>query len=350
MKKALATLSTALLILQSAFGQFNYEISLPRPLDSPKDTFSVFILGDVMMHSRQMEYDCKGFLKELEPRMQEADLCVTNMEFTVAGKPYSGYPCFSAPEYYPEYIADCGSDIFLTANNHILDRGSAGLDRTLEFYRQLEDSCGIRFTGTSGKPLIIRKECYSIAFINFTYGTNCGKDTRVNYMDTAAVRSSIVYAQKYGADFIVVLPHWGEEYNLRHSESQERWARWLAANGADVIVGSHPHVIQDTTHIGDVPVIYSIGNAVSNMSATNTRLELGVTLRFVYDGLSKKMLEPQLDLLWCTIPGTLTRGYSTIEVKKGATRKSEWLDKSDYLNMMSTAARVLAETDIKCDY
>lgn len=350
MKKALTTLFSALLLIQGAFGQFTIDTGVPRQLYKCKDTLSVFILGDVMMHSRQMEYDCGSFLSDLQPRMKNADICIANMEFTVSGKPYSGYPCFSAPEYYPEYVAGCGADVFLVANNHILDRGSYGLDRTLEYYSQLGDSLGVRTCGTDGKALIVRKDGYSIALVNFTYGTNCGNDRRVNNMDTTSVQAAIAYAKEYGADFIIALPHWGDEYQLRHNKSQEEWAGWLVGKGVDAIIGSHPHVVQDTTHIEGVPVIYSMGNAISNMSAVNTRLELGVTLQFVYDGIRKKMLEPELTLLWCTLPGTLTDSYATIEIKNRANRRNDWLDKSDYDNMMSTARRVLDATGISCDY
>lgn len=347
------TLLLFLLFLVQAFvsqAQIRYEIPFPQPLEHRKDTFKVFLIGDVMMHSRQMEYDHRYFLNELKAEMESSDLCVANMEFTAAGKPYSGYPCFSAPEYYPQYITDCGADVLLLANNHILDRGAEGLDRTLDFYRELCASTGALTTGIGGTPLLTGSEGWRIAFINFTYGTNGRSDSRVNYMDTSVVRNSIESAKQSGADFIIALPHWGNEYQLRHSGEQQSWAEWLVGCGVDAIVGSHPHVIQDTTHIQGVPVIYSMGNAVSNMSAPNTRLELAVTLTFTNTPQGKRMLEPELELLWCTLPGTLTGSYCTIPIKKWANRRSDWLIKSDFDNMISTAERVLRETGIDFSY
>ena len=87
-----------------------------------------------MMHSRQLQYDHSLFLKDLAPLLSEADLAIANAEFTLAGPPYTGYPAFSAPDGYKNSILDAGVDVLLTANNHILDRGSAGLERTLKQY------------------------------------------------------------------------------------------------------------------------------------------------------------------------------------------------------------------------
>ena len=339
------------------------KVSLPSfgTLHDQTDTLELCVIGDVMMHSRQLEYDCAPFLAELQGTLKGADIAVANLEFALGGEPYSGYPAFSTPDYYPEYLAkDCGIDVFLCANNHILDRGSSGLSRTLGIYRQMSDSLGIRFTGIASEreeyeetfPLIVRAHGIRIAIINFTYGNNLGPQSewpKVNNMKEDDVHAAFEKAKDKGADFIVAIPHWGIEYQLRHSAEQERWASWLVDEGADVVVGGHPHVVQDTTHIKGVPVIYSLGNAVSNMSIINSRLELAVTLRFVMDRASgrKRMLEPQLDFMWCTLPGTLTDSYATIYVKEWANRRDDWLTPSDFDNMIETWRRVRTATGIE---
>ena len=188
--------------------------------------------------------------------------------------------------------------------------------------------------------------------VNFTYGNNLGPQDKwpmVNEMKENDIHAAFERAKEQEAEFIIALPHWGVEYQLRHSSQQERWAKWLIDEGADVIVGGHPHVVQDTTHIKGVPVFYSLGNAVSNMSIENSRLELAVTLRFVVDRASgkKTMLEPQLDFMWCTLPGNLTGSYATIYVKEWANRKDDWLIPSDFENMIATYDRVKAATGIE---
>ena len=116
------------------------------------------------------------------------------------------------------------------------------------------------------------------------------------------------------------------------------------------MVGAHPHVVQDTTHINGVPVIYSLGNVVSNMSAPNTRIGMMATLRFVSDPVTgeKTLLEPQLRFFWCTLPGRLLpNSYATLFVKEWANRRDDWLTPSDFDNMLSTYRNVLNVTGIE---
>ena len=339
--------------------QIRTEIRKAVPLGGT-DTVSLMILGDVMVHARQLEHEFGAFLKHLAPAMRAADFTAANLEFSLGGEPYSGYPSFSAPDSIATVLAaQCGVDIFLTANNHILDRGTAGLERTLEVYAGLRDSLGTRYTGCAAdsldeagnNPLMLLDKGVRIALVNFTYGTNHAKAPgwpEVSYMLKDEVAETMEAARNSGADFIVALPHWGTEYSLRHDSVQEDWAEWLVASGADAVVGSHPHVVQDTARIDGKPVIYSTGNAVSNMSAINTRLGMAVTLRFVHDLRSgeKKLLEPELTFTWCCLPGMLDDGYSTIIIKEWACRRDDWLTPSDFDNMVSTLGRVRAATGI----
>lgn len=345
-KTILASFPFILMCCALAAQEIRYDIPKPEGIVNTDDTLKVYVLGDVMMHSRQMDYDHRFFFRDIVQEMSSADICIANMEFSVAGEPYSGYPCFSAPEYLPEYMAECGTDVFLLANNHISDRGKSGLDRTIDFYLHLGDSAGTVYTGIGHTPLIIDTCGFKLALLNFTYGTNTGKDERVNIREAGMLEDMFSRARSEKADFIIALPHWGEEYKLQHNETQEEWAGWLVRQGADVIIGSHPHVVQDTSHISGVPVIYSLGNAVSNMSATNTRLALAVTLTFINDLRGKRMLEPELQFLWCTLPGTLTESYSTIDIKKWANRRGDWLIENDFINMSETLKRVTLATGI----
>ncbi len=338
--------------------QWNYDIPFPKPFKAAPDTVSVTFIGDLMMHEAQLKYDCDGFLSELGSVTRDADISVANLEFTLAGKPYTGYPSFSTPDEYAYSIAGHGVDVFLTANNHILDKGRRGLVRTLQVYDSMREDHGIQYTGCASdpvsdtllNPLIVVGKGVRIALVNFTYDTNFQPQPewpRIRSMEKADVKEMIDRAKRRGADFIVALPHWGTEFRLRHDRDQAKWAEWLAGQGIDLIVGAHPHVVQDTSHVNGVPVIYSMGNAVSNMSKENTRLELAVRSRFVNhpDG-HKEMLEPELVFLWCCLPGTLRDNYVTIPVASFMGRRSEWKDPSDYDNMIATYNRVTKETGI----
>jgi len=339
-----------------------------RPLHND-DTLTIRILGDVMMHSLQIEdalqkdssyrFRCFDMIKE---ELKDADIAIANMEFTLAGKPYSGYPRFSAPESFAEYLAECGFDIFLTANNHILDKGSEGAARTIGIYGRLEESHGIRHTGTAGNeedsslrnPLIIQKKGYRTAIMNFTYGTNLGNTAswpKVNYIsESRKITEMFEKAEARGAEILMAFPHWGDEYRLRHSPAQEKTAAMLSESGADIIIGAHPHVIQDFQEIGKdrTPVAYSLGNAVSNMSAPNTQAGLMATVRFIRDEKgSVCMLPVEFTYLWCSRPGGYTDTYMIIPVKEAIGTRSSWTGGWEYDKMIETYYRVMSETGIK---
>lgn len=342
---------------------FFASLKKPAPLYT-KDTLSVIVIGDVMMHTKQLLYDYTGFFEKIRGRLTEADLAVANMEFALAGPPYSGYPAFSAPDGFADYVADCGVDIFLAANNHILDKGFEGAVRTLDYYEKMKEEGIINYTGISADanqeednyPLIMALKGVRIAFLNFTYGTNCDISQawpKVNRMEKEDILSAINRAKEKKADYIIALPHWGIEYKLRHCPEQEKMAGWLAEHGVDMIIGAHPHVVQDSVVIRakdgkKVPVFYSLGNAVSNMSAVNTRLELAVTIKIAKDeDGSTEMLNPEIDFLWCALPGKLADNFHTIAVKDYADKRELWIDGTDYDNMMGTYSRVKAATGIE---
>ncbi len=332
-----------------------------------QDTLTVRIVGDVMMHRQQIEtartedggYDFSSYFRFIEDELKSADIAIANMEFTLAGEPYTGYPCFSAPDPFAEYLAECGFDVFLAANNHIFDKGTEGAERTLEIYRGLNETRGVRFTGIAGNeeemnrktPLFIRAKGIRLALLNFTYGTNTGLGTvwpKTNYMgEKTKLGKALSKAEENDADFIMVFPHWGTEYVLNHSDRQRKEAEWLAENGADWIIGAHPHVIQDSEVIGGVPVVYSLGNAVSNMSAPNTQLELMATVRIVrgHNG-DLTSLPVELEYLWCSRPGGYNDSYTVIPVKEFMGRRDEWKNPADYDKMLSTYERVKKETEI----
>lgn len=252
--------------------------------------YSLLFVGDAMQHKAQIEsaltrdgdycYDnCFAGVKDV---ICSADLAIANLEVSLGGKPYSGYPAFSAPDQYAKALADCGIDILMTCNNHCMDRGSAGLVRTLNVL----DSLGIKHFGTYRNkqerdtlyPLIAEIGQQRIALLAYTYGINgipMPQTAIVNTIDTVQIAQDIQKARSMKPDCIIVCMHWGEEYHTTQNKTQEELARWLVEAGADHIVGTHPHVVQPTTLLPGYGtqkhlVAYSLGNFISNMSATNT--------------------------------------------------------------------------------
>ena len=342
MRRLLAAL--LLLIPLQGFSQWvhfpiEYWTAVPKA-----DTLSFYMVGDVLAHGRVVQsastHGYTDFFKHVEGHIRKADVAVCNMEFPLAGKPYSGYPVFSGPESFAEYLSDVGFDVLLTANNHMLDKGSEGLSRTI---RELEGR-GILYTGVAASagadtllnPLILSVRGVRVALVNFTYGTNSGPAARwprVQKMSREAL-SPVMARAREKADIILVFPHWGNEYETMHSARQEDFARWLVAQGASAIIGSHPHVVQDMQWIDGVPVYYSLGTALSNQNDYIARLEGAVTLRYVLRfGEAPEMLPPRLDLLWCTKPGMIEDSYAAVPVDLPA---SFWRDPSDYQVMQAT--------------
>ena len=170
---------------------------------------------------------------------------------------------------------------------------------------------------------------------------------KVHVTDKTEIGKAIRKAREAGAEFVVALPHWGIEYILNHSKAQGDLAKWLVASGCDAVVGAHPHVVQDSETLDGVPVVYSLGNAVSNMSAINTRIGMAVRLRIATDCTGeRRMLSPEYLLTWCTRPGTLPDSYAVIPVREFIGKRDLWKNPSDYDEMISSYNRVKEKTGI----
>ena len=242
--------------------------------------------GDVMGHSTQINGawrdggdSCYNFIPNFQwvkAYISQADIAVANLEVTFAGEPYTGYPAFSSPQSLAVALQDAGFNLLVTANNHILDRGVAGLQRTVDVLESLDISHTGSFMDAESReknhPLVIEKNGFKLAFLNYTYGTNMSRakpPVTVNYMDTILIAADLEQAREMNADYIITCIHWGEEYQNQENRTQREMAEFLARNGCDLIVGSHPHVVQPIKKIAvseadSVLVAYSLGNFVSN--------------------------------------------------------------------------------------
>ena len=322
------------------------------------DTLSILFMGDVMQHRQQIHsalipgadsmqsssYDYSSYFTHVQHFIDEADFTVANMEFCLGGPPYTGYPSFSAPESLAEEAADAGIDLFLCANNHICDRGRRGLASSLDKYEEI----GVPITGVyrdsldeyEHNPYIAGIGDIRVAFINFTYGTNGVRVPDpfiVNMMDKDDVREAFARASERGADIIVALPHWGQEYTTEPDSRQREWAEFLLECGADAVIGGHPHVVQPV----EPPVAYSLGNFISNMSLRNTELGLMMILKIAVTSYGDCYVAGiEAVPVWCSRPGGYGDRYTVLPVEEFLNRKEEFRSEYNYTKMKDTYNRL----------
>ncbi len=226
------------------------------------------------------EYD-DGF-KYIKPIVETYDIRIANLEVTHAGKPYKGYPQFSAPDELSEAVINAGFNVILTANNHSCDGRSKGVIRTLDVL----DELGVKHTGTfrnqaerdTNYPLMIEENGMNIAILNYTYGTNgltVPAPLIVNYIDSAVMKKDIARAKELKADYIICNLHWGTEYKPLPNKYQKTYEQVCYRAGADIVMGGHPHVVQPIEEkevYGENKLtVWSLGNFVSNMQIRYTR-------------------------------------------------------------------------------
>ncbi len=258
----------------------------------PKNKISLLFIGDIMGHDEQIwsaenrvthKFNYDTVFSYIKPIISEADIAIANFEVTLAGPPYMGYPQFSSPAELAVACKNAGIDYFVTANNHSADRGKTGIISTINKL----DSISIPHTGTflnaslrdSLSPMMINRNGITLALLNYTYGTNgirVPEPVVVNIIDKAAITRDIIKARNKNSDVIILFLHWGTEYDTIPSKSQNELAEYFLSQGVDMVIGSHPHVIQKmvwTKQTGagkEGIVVYSLGNFVSNQRKPKT--------------------------------------------------------------------------------
>lgn len=262
----------------------------PEPQPYTREAKLVAV-GDIMMHGSQIKsgynsstktYNFDSFFTEVKEIISQGDWAIGNLETTLAGPEtgYTGYPLFNAPDTLADAIKNAGFNILTTANNHSLDRRESGLLKTLENVR----SRGLEPVGTaasfeeSEEILVVEKNEISMAIFAYTYGTNGipipkGKDYLVSLIDEAKIIQDIQAARQLGVDLVTVALHFGDEYQRQPNQQQKTLVKNLVNAGADIILGSHPHVVQpyelfeitdDSGQTRQAIAIYSMGNFISN--------------------------------------------------------------------------------------
>ncbi|MDR1731352.1 MAG: CapA family protein [Synergistaceae bacterium] len=256
-------------------------ILCPSLTSGAEPRFRAVFVGDIMAHREQLDgarrgkgvWDFKPQFRRVKPLFSDA-LAVGNLETVFAGEKsgFAGYPSFNTPDSLAEALTDLGVKVLTLANNHILDRGVTGASRTIDVL----DSADIFWTGLSrgeiepDEPLVLEYAGLRWAFASWSYGSNrvlASGDVRLNTISAEAVQRGLDRARLASPDILVACFHWGEEYRYVPTRSQREIAALCVENGVDLVIGTHPHVLQPIEIVSSGGkrhlVVWSLGNFVS---------------------------------------------------------------------------------------
>ncbi|NLL93039.1 MAG: CapA family protein [Clostridiales bacterium] len=265
------------------------EITTEEPTTEPPfepTTVDIMMIGDMLMHMGVQNsglmsdgtYNYDHLFTHIVDDVQSADISIVNQEVMIGGIELglSGYPCFNCANEVGDGLVKAGFNTILHATNHTLDKGAIGVDNCINYWETNHPDItylGINKTAEDKENIYIyEKDGIKIAILNYTYGTNgialpTDRPYIVNLLDEDTVVSDLAKAQEL-ADFIIVCPHWGTEYTLIETEEQHYWAQLFSDNGADLILGAHPHVVEPVSWLtaddgSKTLCYYSLGNYIS---------------------------------------------------------------------------------------
>ncbi|WP_422484469.1 CapA family protein [Gudongella sp. DL1XJH-153] len=309
------------------------ELQAEQLYSNQNNTLKILAVGDLMFHMPQVNsartingtYDFTPPFIYIKDYVLNADLAIANLETVIAGDEmgFSGYPRFNSPVAVLDAIVETGFDILVTSNNHGLDKGKVGIEKTIMNIT----ARGLEYVGTSldkRRPYVIREENgIRIGLMSYTYGlngldsllTDDERDRMINLIDQDKIAADIQKLKTENVDFIIAYMHWGNQYYKNPSKEQKELAGFLSEKGVDLILGTHPHVVQEIEEIsigsGRTHVIYSMGNFLSNqrydtMGVSST--EDGVIFEII---IEKNVMEQQTGVKSIkTIPTWIDRRWN----------------------------------------
>lgn len=278
----------------------------PDMPDTTKVSLSLVAAGDNLIHGpiyRQAKertggtgFDFTYAYQHIADYITGADLAFINQETPLGGTALGlkSYPMFNSPQELGTHLVNMGFNLVSQATNHILDAGQKGLLNTVDFWRAQEGvvMAGVAANAADDTLQILECKGLKVALLAYTYGTNglslpTNSEAIVHLIDDDAIISDLVVARDV-ADITIVSMHWGVEYQAEPNAEQRRLAQLVADAGADIIIGTHPHVVQtaemlDTADGRRVPVFYSLGNLISAQNKPATMLGALAEVDMTYD-------------------------------------------------------------------
>ena len=298
---------------------------------------SLVMVGDNLLHMPVIRngeqedgtYNFDSLYEVLKPYFENADISVIVQETVLGGEElgYSGYPMFNTPQAVGDSLVNAGFDVVLHATNHTLDKGSKGVKNTLEYWKKHPEVTVLGINDSQEKQDQItyyEKNDIKFAMLNYTDSTNGiplpqDKKYLVNTVDEERIIRDLSIAEE-NADFTIVFMHWGVEYHLSESQAQTKLATLMCENGADLIMGSHPHVIQPVKWIeadngNKALVFYSLGNYVSRQKEANNLLGIMADVKIYKDIDGKTFVKEASVMPTVTHYNVNSRGFKVYPLK-----------------------------------
>ncbi|MFV0396238.1 MAG: CapA family protein [Coprobacillaceae bacterium] len=276
---------------------------------SKENSVSFLAVGDNLGHERVYtyadskegevgdgKYDFKPSYTKVADTIKNADLAFINQESIIGGDDLgiTGYPAFNSHEQWASDLTDFGFDMVNGATNHSLDKGFKAVQNTAEIWRQYDD---VIFAGAYDSQedadtiRVIERDGIKFSLLSYTYGTNgytAPNDYCVPLFDENKITEDVKKAKEV-SDVVIVSAHWGTESDYTVTETQKSYAQLFADLGVDLVIGTHPHVIQPLEWVTGTDgnktlVAYSLGNFLSTMETVDTQLEGMLSLDFVKSG------------------------------------------------------------------
>lgn len=267
-------------------------VELETEVEEPKDnSVNLLMVGDMLMHMRINKtgikedgtIDFSHLFTHTTEMISAADIAIVNQEIILGGPELgiSGYPTFNTYYEVGDALVEAGFDVVLHATNHAVDKGKKGVLNCLSYWDNTHPEIGVVGIYDSQEErdeiYVVEKNGIRIAILNYTYGTNglplpSDMPFAVNLMDKELMKRDIEAAKEV-SDFVVVCPHWGTEYVLEESSYQREYSQFFLECGVDLVIGTHPHVIEPVEMWEDesghqMLVYYSLGNYVNSTAST----------------------------------------------------------------------------------
>ena len=249
----------------------------------------VLMIGDILVHTPvyksgiqddgSLNYD--HFFENIQEDLDEAEIKIVNQETILGGLQlgFSSYPCFNSPQEIGDSEAKAGFNVVLHATNHAMDKGYTAIENTVNFWKENYPNItvlGLNLNEDEQNNIqIYEQNGFKIALLNYTYGTNgiplpSDKPYLVNILNKEKITKDIAKA-KVLSDFIIVMPHWGTEYQYVPDSLQQEYTKLFSDLGVDLVIGTHPHVLENIETITneeghEMLVYYSLGNYVSGQN------------------------------------------------------------------------------------